>query len=454
MPVLGHSAADPWGTLPLMTDPAANAARGAPGTPTARALGAAELLSIGTELTVGETRDTNAGEIARDLTQLGVRIGRLTAVPDRLDVVRDAFATGLDRADLVISTGGLGPTPDDLTREAIAAAVGETPSVDPALEEWLRGLWIRRGIEFPTMNLKQAWLLPSATPIPNPNGTAPGWWVDAPEGRVIVALPGPPREMRPMWRDWVMPRLTARGLGRDHVIRTYRLTGIGESAVADMLGETLLRRENPEVATYARVEAVDVRISAFGEPRVDGRPAQSAEALVASAELEVLALLGGYVWGRGDETWSDAIARRLTARGWTLSTLEVATGGSLMTLLGDHAWLQFGQVVGEPAAAVGPAWMDGIAAIVAGTGSEPSVDEARMIELARDVAATGGTQVGVAVVARAAGADTEVLIGVAAPEREAGERRLAFLGGSQGRARAALNAAAALWRALPEEQSA
>ena len=177
-----------------------------PTTPSRRLL-TAELLSIGTELTVGDTRDTNAGELARSLTGLGVRVGRLTALPDDLAVVVDAFRTGLERADIVVSTGGLGPTPDDLTREAIAEVMGEVPSVDPAVEAWLRELWTRRGMPFPEVNLKQAWRIPSATALDNPNGTAPGWFVQRPDGRVIVALPGPPREMRPRWADETLPRL-------------------------------------------------------------------------------------------------------------------------------------------------------------------------------------------------------------------------------------------------------
>ena len=210
-----------------------------------RPLLSAELLSIGSELTVGETRDTNAGELARALTERGVSVGRLTALPDRLDVVTEAFRSGLQRSDLVISTGGLGPTPDDLTREAIAAALGETPEVDAELEAWLRELWRRRDMPFPEINLKQAWRIPSADALPNPNGTAPGWFVRRPDGRVVVALPGPPREMRPMWTDEVLPRLDAIGLGAEVAVRTYRLTGIGESQLADRLGETLLRADEP-----------------------------------------------------------------------------------------------------------------------------------------------------------------------------------------------------------------
>src|SRR5258706_2686649 len=226
----------------------------------------AELLSIGTELTVGDTRDTNAGDLARSLAASGVAVGRIVAVPDELATVRDAIATAVGRADLVISTGGLGPTPDDLTRESIAAVVGEEPVVDPALESWLRELWSRRGMPFPEMNLKQAWLLPSASALPNPNGTAPGWWVERADGGVIVALPGPPREMRPMWTDHVLPRLSARGIGVATSSRTLRLAGIGESQVADLLGEEMLRATDPIVATYARSDAVDVRISARDLP--------------------------------------------------------------------------------------------------------------------------------------------------------------------------------------------
>src|SRR3990172_9299801 len=181
---------------------------------------------------------------------------------------------------------------------------------------------MRRGMKSPPMNLKQAWLTPSAVAIPNPNGTAPGWWVEPPSGGLVVALPGPPREMRPMWREWVLPRLAERGLGRDFVSRTYRLTGIGESAVADLLGEALLRQPNPEVATYARVEAVDVRISAFPEEASDGTRPRSAEDLVAQAEREVLAKVGGHVWAREDETWAGAIGRRPTAPGGKRSAGE------------------------------------------------------------------------------------------------------------------------------------
>lgn len=401
-----------------------------------RRLLTAELLSIGTELTVGETRDTNAGELARALTQAGVAIGRITALPDRLDAVADGFASGLARADLVVSTGGLGPTPDDLTREAIAEVCGEEPVVDPELERWLRELWARRGIPFPELNLKQAWLLPSANALPNPNGTAPGWYVTRPDGRVIVALPGPPREMRPMWATHALPRLQAQGLGADVASRTFRTTGIGESQVAVVLGEPLLRQENPEVATYARAEAVDVRISAVGGPDGD------AESLVAATAAEVKKKLGDHIWATGDTTWSAAIGSRLRELGWRLASVETGTGGQFAALIGDVDWLAVARI---EAARRGAG--DRPDPARDGPDANPDPDGA-LIATAWGAAGSAGAEVGVAIRAVERGADTTVDIAVVTPRTTRTSRRVAFLGGSMGRSRAALLTAAVVLEAL------
>ena len=399
--------------------------------PAGRSLEMAELLSIGTELTTGETRDTNAGELARSLTEAGLEIGRLTALPDRLEVVQGAFRAALERADLVVSTGGLGPTPDDLTRESIAAVCGETPVVDAALETWLRGLWARRGIPFPAINLKQAWLIPSARAIANPNGTAPGWWVDRPDGRVIVALPGPPREMRPMWHDEVLPGLRRRGLGTDRVVRTLRLSGIGESVVADRLGETLLRRGNPEVATYARADAVDVRMSAVGRAQTDPTDlARTATELLDEVEPVVLAAVGEHVWARGATTWAEALDGELERLGWSLAAREIGTGGALGTLLGARSWLRRLESLPLPPRGAGP------------------VDPARE---AAEIRAAAGSDLGLAVIARARGSDTAVSVAVAGPRRTVRRRTLVFLGGELGRSRAAIAAAAVLLKTLRAE---
>jgi nicotinamide-nucleotide amidase len=390
-----------------------------------RSLLTAELLSIGTELTVGETRDTNAGDLARELAQHGVVVGRISAIPDDLVAVRTAFDEALGRADLVISTGGLGPTPDDLTREAVAAFLGETPAVDPALEAWLRGLFERRNLPFPEANRKQAWLIPSAATIPNDNGTAPGWFVSAPGGKVIVVLPGPPREMRPMWDRWVVPRLEQHGLGRPLASVTLRLTGIGESAIADRLGTLLEAGSRPMVATYARAEAVDIRIWAHEESG-EGGPA-TAERLVADVEARILAMLGDHVWARGDTTWPQALAAALDARGWRIGVAEIAMRGALLALLGEGLGerIAIGQTLpGRPAA------QDG--------------HRTPLLDVADRVREFGACEVGIAVEARERAGDTAVAVAVVTPEGRHRETRVVFLAGSLGRARAATAAAAVL----------
>ncbi len=373
----------------------------------------AELLAIGSELTVGETTDTNSGELARSLVAHGVAVSRIAELPDDLPVVVDALRTALSRADLVVTTGGLGPTPDDLTREAVASVCNETVSVDVATLDWLKGLWARRGHPFPSVNVKQAWVIPSATSLPNPNGTAPGWWVDRPDGRVIVTLPGPPREMRPMWAEQVLPRLAERGVGADLVVRTLRLHGIGESQVAEMLGD-LLRADNPVVATYARHEAVDVRISARTAER------RAAETLADEAEEAVTALLGRFVWTRGSTTWATAIGEALAARGWTLATSERGTGGALVALLRGLASLERAQVLNDDA------------------------DPEAILEDAERVRTAAGADVGFAIHAIARESDTRVLIGVATPDDTHTDERLAFQRGTQGADRAAIAGTAVL----------
>lgn len=379
-----------------------------------RPLRSAVLLAVGSELTLGETRDTNAGDLARSLSEAGVDVLWMSALPDRMATVTAALRQGLAAADLVVTTGGLGPTPDDLTREAIAEVLGERPSVDPELARWLRHLFERRGLPFAETNLKQAWLVPSAGAIPNERGTAPGWWVDLADGRVVVALPGPPREMSAMWRDWVLPRLRERGLGQERVIRTYRLAGIGESAVAALLGERLLRAENPVVATYARADAVDVRISAVA---ADGRDPDS---LVEEAAAAVLAAVGSHVWGRDDDTWPAVLGRRLSEHAWTAALVEVGTGGSATQLLGGAAWLLSTRTM------------------AAGAAGEPLTV---LAERARDEASAS---IGIAIRAVESGEDTRVDIAVAGPWGVSQARQTAFLGGAEGRRRAAIAAAAFL----------
>ena len=373
----------------------------------------AEMLAVGSELLYGETRDTNSGDIAGALTALGVEVMRLTQLPDDLAVVTEALQAGLARVDLLVTSGGLGPTPDDLTRESIAAALGEEPFVDLELEAWLRDLWAKRGLPFSNANLKQAWRIPSATALPNPHGTAPGWWVES-GGRVIVALPGPPRELWPMWQDHALPRLRARGLGLDRASETLHLTGIGESMLVDLVGADLLRAANPRMATYARPDFVDLRISAVG----DG--SHTAEELVRAALGALSPRIDAYVFGRGEDDWRAALAARIDGR--TLATAEAGTGGYLGVLLGTAPFL-----------------------VHAEQRSTVDLDAAA---LALAVRTSAGADIGLAAVAREAGDDMQVEIGVAIGDAAQVATRTAFRGGDAGRRRSANAAITELWRRL------
>lgn len=380
----------------------------------------AELLAVGAELLVGETRDTNSGDLAAELTKLGVEVRRSSALPDRLEDVADALADALRRARLVITTGGLGPTPDDLTREAIARVCGAVPFVDPEQERWLRGLFERRGLPFSTANLKQAWLIEGGQALANARGTAPGWWVERPDGRVIVALPGPPREMRPMWQAEVLPRLAARGLGIDRAAETLRLTAIGESMLVDLIGEEVLRVRNPEIATYARLDAVDVRVSAVGTAE------RSAREQVDEAIASLLPRIGQYVFARGEEGWPEAIGRRLAGR--RLAIVEIGTSGYLGVQLGGAPWLALGEQIPD---------------------RSPLDRAARDLRAhAQRVRDTASADVGLAVRARERRGDMTVTIAIADGRRTTYVHRLAFLGGEMGRRRAANLACAELWGRL------
>ena len=368
------------------------------------------ILAIGSELTHGWTRDTNSGDLAGELARLGVHVHRLVALPDDLSGVTDAVRRALETADLVISTGGLGPTPDDLTREAIVAACGLEPHVDPDLLAWLRDLFARRGYRMPAANTKQAWLVPGATALANPNGTAPGWWLELPDGRLVISLPGPPREMWPMWRDHALPRLRQRDTGTEHSWHTLRLTGIGESQLVGLIGRRLLSAANPSVATYAKPDAVEVRVGAVAAA---GR---SAREIVERTVALLRRRVGDYVFAEGEVGWPAAIGTRLAGR--SLASVELGTGGSLIALLGDAPYLRHAEV---------------------------RTADADLGDVAVD--ARGQHRADLALAMRATGreVDTLVEIAIATAAGTHLEQRTAFLGGAEGRRRAAIAACAALW---------
>ena len=223
----------------------------------------AYVLSIGSELIGGHLTDTNATFLAQELAAQGIELLHVVQVGDDLDRLTRTLATAVEEADLVICTGGIGPTDDDLTREAICAVAGETPLVDESLVAGIREFFAQRGLEMPERNAKQAWVIPSAEVLPNPVGTAPGWLARV-DDTMIVAMPGVPREMVRMWREQALPRISAHLTGRVYRSANLRTLGIGESAVSQLLDE-LTRRPRPYVGTYAKDDGVHVRVTASAD---------------------------------------------------------------------------------------------------------------------------------------------------------------------------------------------
>ena len=286
----------------------------------------AEILSCGTELLLGHITDTNATYLAQSLAALGIDLYFVSQVGDNLGRIVETLQRAWERSNLVIMTGGLGPTEDDLARESISALLGETMRVDPVLEAELRGLFATRNAVMPERNIKQATLIPSAQAIPNPLGTAPGWWVEK-DGHIIVAMPGVPREMYRMWEQEAIPRLSPYTGGLIFT-RILRVWGLGESAVEERL-DGLIHSDNPTLATYAKSDAIDVRITAKAETR------EIAEREVAEMENRAREVLRHHVFGIDKDTLQSVIGKYLTERRQTLAVMESLTGGLLASTLTD-----------------------------------------------------------------------------------------------------------------------
>ena len=285
----------------------------------------AYVISIGSELTHGQLTDTNATFLAQELIAKGIELVHVTQVADDQGRLEQTIRRTLDDAEIVICTGGVGPTDDDLTREAIAAGVGETPVVDPGLVETISTFFALRGLEMPERNAKQAWTIPSAETLPNPVGTAPGWFVRV-GPRVIVAMPGVPREMYRMWREQVVPRLAP--WSGDLVYRAVNVKtiGIGESAVSQVLDE-LTRREQPYIGTYAKDDGVHVRITAAAETDAE------AEAILDDTLAEVRRRLGDYIYTEQDRSLPGALLDLLGSEGVSAAVAEAGSGGQFVTVL-------------------------------------------------------------------------------------------------------------------------
>src|SRR6476620_1382271 len=253
----------------------------------------AEIVSVGTELLLGSITDTNATFLAQELSPLGIDLYYVSQVGDNLGRIVEVFGRAWNRSDLTIITGGVGPTDDDMTREGIAAMLGETPEVDEEVMAQVERVFRMRNSSMPAKNRKQAWMIPSAKPLLNPIGTAPGWIIER-DNKILISMPGVPREMYRMWREEAKPRIVRHLPALTIVSRTLKTIGIGESTAEQELGE-LVNATNPTTATYAKDDGVHVRITAKAESE------ETARALIAPVEVEARRRVGNTVWGIDDE---------------------------------------------------------------------------------------------------------------------------------------------------------
>lgn len=285
----------------------------------------AEILSIGTELLLGQIVDTNANFLAQQLPALGLDLHYVSQIGDNVQRLADAFRRGLERSDVIVTSGGLGPTEDDVTREAIAEVFGEPLEVQPHLETELRAFFAQRGRTMPERNVKQATTIKSGTYLPNPIGTAPGWWVER-DGKVIVSMPGVPHEMFKMWAEQAQPRLARLITGGAIVSRTLKLAGIGESHAEEALGD-LTHNLNPTLATYAKSDGIHLRLTAKAATRSE------ADALLDAFEPRVRERVADHVYGGENDVFAAVVGNLLRARGLSLTVAESATGGQLASLV-------------------------------------------------------------------------------------------------------------------------
>ena len=283
----------------------------------------AEVIGVGTEILLGQICNDNAQWISERLADIGVDVLNHQAVGDNEGRIADAFRLGLSRADVVIGTGGLGPTQDDITRVGLAAALGIELVRRPEIEQFLRAKYRALGREMPEANLQQCDVPEGARYILPERGTAPGLACRTQQGGLVYAIPGVPAEMREMMWGTILPELEELAGPSALVSRTVRVTGISEARVAEILDDLFRTSANPTVAYLASSGEVKVRITAKAPSRAE------AEELIRPVAEEIAGRLGDRVFTTGDEELEQVVGRLLRAKARTVACAESLTGGSL-----------------------------------------------------------------------------------------------------------------------------
>lgn len=286
-----------------------------------------EIIAVGTELLLGNIVNTNAQYLSQKLADLGIDVYYHVVVGDNLKRLTETIKTSLERSDIVITSGGLGPTADDITKEGAAQAMGLKLLPDEESIERIKKMFSSTGRIMTENNIKQGYIPEGAVVLENNNGTAPGVLIEK-EGKIVIMLPGPPKELYPMFESKVLPYLKSK---TDSTIRSkvLRVIGVGESAVEHILKDIFDSQANPTIAPYAKDGEVHLRITAK-----TGIP-EEADSLIAEMEQKVRAILDDNIYGCNEETLEEAVLKLLQKKNLTISLAESCTGGLVASRLTD-----------------------------------------------------------------------------------------------------------------------
>lgn len=357
----------------------------------------AEIVAVGTELLLGQIVDTNSAYMAQQLTTIGVDLHFKSNVGDNLDRIVATLRNALSRADFVLTTGGIGPTLDDLTREAAALVMDRPLVFDQRLCDQVADFFRRVGRPMGENNRKQAFIPEGAIPIENPVGTAPGFIVER-DGKAIASIPGVPHEMRHFMEHAVLPYLRQKmGIKEVIVSRVLKLFGIGESLVDEKLADLIEASANPTIGLLAHTQIgeVHVRLTAKAEQ------AEEARAMNAALERKVRERLESFVFGADEETYEGVLTRLIEESGLTLAVAETGYASSIIQTLkglpGSDRFLRLGATLTAPAA--GEALLQAPAGAL---GTPPLLGEPQARALAEGVRHLAGADLGLALTGRAA----------------------------------------------------
>lgn len=348
----------------------------------------AEIIAVGTELLLGEILNSDSQFLARELSKLGINVYYQTVVGDNEERLTQTIKTALSRSDLIITSGGLGPTHDDITKETLAAAMGVELKLNETCLRDMEAYFARLNRPMVQVNVKQAIMPVDCIVLKNNNGTAPGGIIEK-DGKIAIFLPGPPNEIVPMYQESVAPYLAAKS---EEILfsKTLRIIGIGESNVEEKLSEFMQNSTNPTVAPYAKTDEVTLRITAKCKNE------EEAERLIAPAEEKIRSVLGDAVYGVNDDTIFAAVCRLLKEKNMKIAFAESCTGGLLAEKLtgvpGASEVLEQSFVTYSGAAKHDLLGVNEVALSEFGAVSEPVA-----YEMAEGVRARSGADIGVSV---------------------------------------------------------